>query len=100
MSTPTKSQGTKATPSKKLAQAKAPLPSRRCANPTCTVIFTPVRRDQIWHSTECRDTYYAVARDRHECPVCGAIHRSAVVKQPKPAESLPEAAYRDGYLGG
>ena len=43
----------------------------------CGVAFTPRRKDQIYHSTQCRDSFYAKITT-HECPICKIVHKPSV----------------------
>ena len=47
--------------------------SRICANRRCAESFEPARKDQRFHSPECRRDAYAATV--HACPDCGAMHR-------------------------
>jgi len=51
--------------------------ARVCANHTCSETFTPVRKDQRFHSVPCRLAYYATFK-LHACPECGVMHKPTV----------------------
>lgn len=52
------------------------LPERKCAYPTCEVVFKPIRRTQRFHTTACKKAHWAEAYHwtPHPCPLCTVVH--------------------------
>lgn len=73
-------------------------PERKCANPECGIVFKPARKDQRFHTVDCRKRYWQTfyTREPHRCPFCQYEHSPTVSARTDRVQRIPVAVTAAG----